>query len=160
MTPLLLQDALAEFLKKELGTYLLDTNTEIKKAPQIVKNFLPLKGTSDTPDFPFVIIRMGGEEDTGEQAIVTVKLIVGVLSEDVQQGSGDLLNLIERTRQALFKKRVIDKRFRVEYPFEWEAPDEQPYPEWMAVITTRWTIPKLIEEDDYGQRNFGEAAGC
>ena len=41
MTPLLLQDALADFLKKELGTYLLDTNTEIKKAPQIVKNFLP-----------------------------------------------------------------------------------------------------------------------
>ena len=37
MTPLLLQDALAKFLEDALGAYALDTNTEIKKAPQIVK---------------------------------------------------------------------------------------------------------------------------
>lgn len=151
MTPLMLQDALAKFLESVVSSYRLSTNKEITKAPQVVKNFLPLKGTSEEPDFPFVIVRMASEEDTGELASVTVKLIVGVLSEDVQQGSGDLLNLIERIRQALFKTRVIDKRFRIEYPFEWEAPDEQPYPEWMAVITTHWTVPRPIEEvGEYG----------
>lgn len=156
MTPLMLQDALCDFLKGVVGSYLLDTNRQTTKAPQVVPSYLPLKGTTDTADFPFVIVRMSSEEDTGDRAKVTVKIIVGVYAEDIAQGSGDLMNILERIRQALFKKRVIDKRFRIEYPFSWQVPDEQPYPEWLAVITTNWTVPRPIEEVDYGQGIYGE----
>jgi len=151
MTPLMLQDALCEFLKGVVGSYLLDTNKQVTKAPQVVPGYLPLKGTTDTADFPFTIIRLSSGEDTNERGKVMVKIILGVYAEDISQGSGDLQNIIERIRQALFKKRVIDKRFRIEYPFSWEVPDEQPYPEWLAVITTNWTVPRPIEEVDYGE---------
>ena len=151
MTPLMLQDALCDFLKEVVGSYLLSTNKSITKAPQIVPSYLPLKGSTDTADFPFVIVRVMSQEDTQGESKLVVKLIVGVHAEDIAKGPGDLMNVIERIRQALFKKRVIDKRFRVEYPFAWDAPDEQPYPEWLAVITTNWTMPRPIEEVDYGE---------
>ena len=156
MTPLLLQDAICDFLKGVVGSYLLETNKQSQKAPQVVPSYLPLKGTAEVEDFPFVVVRLSSEEDTQERAKVMVKIIVGVYAEDIVQGSGDLMNLLERIRQALFKTRVIAKKFRIEYPFNWEVPDEQPYPEWVAVITTNWTVPRPIEEVDYGQGIYGE----
>ena len=103
MTPLMLQDALCDFLKEVVGSYLLSTNKSITKAPQIVPSYLPLKGSTDTADFPFVIVRVMSQEDTQGESKLVVKLIVGVYAEDIVQGPGDLMNVIERIRQALFK---------------------------------------------------------
>jgi len=63
------------------------------------------------------------------------------------------LNLIEHIRQALFRKRIIGKKYRIEYPFKWEQPEEQTYPYWMAEMTTTWTVPRPIEEVYYDEED-------
>lgn len=164
MIALELLDELNEFLRFIVYSYQLQTQGGILKPPQTVTGFLPPKGETDEPDYPFVISRLLSGEDNDEQGNVTVKILVGTYAEDAQ-GFRDSLNLVEHIRQNLFKKRIIAKKFRIEYPFKWEQPEEQPYPYWMAEMTTVWTVPRPIEEvycgeeDDIYGTNWTGAAG-
>ena len=96
-----------------------------------------------------MIVRLVKGEDTQEGATLTVKIIVGTYSEDAQEGWRDVANIIQRIWQELFKKRVVAKKFRLEYPMNFEMPEEQPYPEWIGIMTTTWTLPHPIEEVFY-----------
>jgi hypothetical protein len=87
--------------------------------------------------------------DEEKSASVTLKIIVGVFSEDPQDGWRDAINIIQRIWQELFKRRVIAKRYRVEYPMKFEIPEEQPYPHWIGVMTTIWTVVHPVLEEEF-----------
>jgi len=152
MIALQLLDALNKFLEATVKEYQLATSEGCVKSPQVVSGFLPPKGDTDFPDFPFVTPRLIRGEDTAEVGTVTVKIIVGTYAED-NQGWRDSLILIEHIRQVLFTKRILAKKYRVEYPFKWEQPEEQALPYWLAEMTTTWTVPRPIEEVYYDEED-------
>lgn len=148
MTPTLLVDELRDFVDEVVRNYWFETNRQdITKAPQVVTGYLPPKKSSPDPDYPFVIVRLVEGSDNPEGATVTVKIIVGTYSEDAQNGWRDVANIIERVWIELFKKRIIGKKFMVEYPMKFEMPEEQPFPEWIGIMTTVWTVAHSVLEE-------------
>ncbi|GAV24805.1 hypothetical protein ciss_07380 [Carboxydothermus islandicus] len=148
ITPVILIDELKAFIEEVVQNYRLETNQQNNvKPPQVVTGYLPPKNSGPDPDFPFVIVRLAEGVDKEEGATVTVKIIVGAYSEDSQQGWRDAANMIQRIWQELFKRRVIARKFRVEYPMKFEIPEEQPYPHWIGVMTTVWTVAHPVMEE-------------
>jgi hypothetical protein len=146
-TPSLLIDALRGFVDGIVKEYWLETNRREKsKPPQVVMGYLPAKNSTPEPDYPFVIIRLAEGTDKKDGSTVVVKIIVGTYSEDSQNGWRDVANIIQRLRFELFKHGVVGKKFRVEYPMKFEIPEEQPYPEWIGIMTTTWAMAQPVEE--------------
>ncbi|NPV30656.1 MAG: hypothetical protein HPY58_13620 [Firmicutes bacterium] len=154
MTPVLLVDALRDFIEDVVKNYWLETKKpDLNKPPQVVTGYLPPPEASrEEPNFPFVIIRLLEGTDDQEGSTVTVKIIVGTYSEDSQNGWRDVANIIQRIRTELLRRRVIAKKYRVEYPIKFEIVEEHPYPEWIGVMTTVWAIAQpIVEEVFYGE---------
>ncbi|PWK16065.1 hypothetical protein [Tumebacillus permanentifrigoris] len=145
MTKVGLMKAIQSFLQENVREFSFETNEQTEKAPAVVLHGLPPKGEKDTPDFPFIIVRLleGESNDSGSKA--QVKLIFGTYSEDFD-GIIDLMNLMERVEQALFKKGILEKRYRIENPFKWKVPEEQPAPEWLGEAVSIWSVPQVTEE--------------
>lgn len=151
MIPVLLLDELCQFLTETIKNYELDTFQSTNRAPAVYCEALPLNTTS-SQDEPYILVRLKGGEDQTGQSKATVTLDFCVYSENVQQGPFQLLNVMERVRQALFQKRVLAKKYRIEYPLKWDKPKEQLHPEWVGLMETTWTIAQPIEEViEYGE---------
>ncbi len=151
MTPLLLIDELRMFLENIAKTYILETGKSQPKAPQVVEGWLPPKESQDTPDIPYIIIRLTEGEDTDEVARATIKILVGTYSED-NDGWKDSMNILLRIRERLLTMRTIENKFRIELPLKWKLFEEQPYPIWIGEITTNWIVALPLEqakEDDH-----------
>jgi len=150
MTPVLLVDEIKSFIEEVVKNYWLETNKDTNKAPQVVTGYLPPKKSTPDPDYPFVIVRLVEGSDSQDGATVTVKIIVGTYSEDVQNGWRDVASIIQRIWTELFKKRIIAQKYRVEYPMKFEMSEEQPFPEWVGIMTTTWTVAHpVFEEVEY-----------
>lgn len=124
-----------------------DSTTKAYKQPQVIDGYLPPKRSTrnaeneEVPDYPFIIIRpTDGRTPTNEASQVTVSLLIGCFSEDYDGYKACLL-VLAAIRTALMAQPTLDQRFRMEMPFEWQQPEDQPYPEFMLQITTRWTVP-------------------
>lgn len=139
MTVLLALRAIKSFLEGELSG-------DITVKPAIHIGFLPQKNreNANESEYPFIIVRPMDCEDA-EFNSTTIKLIFGTKAED-DEGYQDCLNIMERTRIALLKKRILDQRYRLETPYKWKFFEEQPHPEWIGEAVTRWTLPTVIEE--------------
>ncbi|SFA91598.1 hypothetical protein SAMN05216312_102218 [Cohnella sp. OV330] len=110
--------------------------------------FLPQKTAASVvnalPEFPYIILRPSAGKDAEDSASGTIKMLFGVQAAD-DEGPIDVFNYMESIRQAFLKNRVLDRVFLLD-KFSWEFFDEQPYPEWIGVITTEWTLPTVREE--------------
>jgi hypothetical protein len=150
MTPIVLVDALIDFIRPVVANFELDTNVSgIKKAPQVIGGYLSEKKPGqkqDPPDFPYVIVRYLEDEDTEESNTAQVRIIAGTYSEDTQNGWRDCLNILTRIKEALLEQRFVCGSFKVERPIKTELPEEQPYPEWVAIMTITVTIPQVQQE--------------
>ena len=129
----------------------------------------PMRGDADEPAaeeyehlLPAVVVRAvqykDGEfdDDIGE---LTLTITVGAYSHDPlnREGPWMVLNLLERIRQALLRKRVIDDRFETGAPMSWELYDERTRPLWFGEMTTTWAImePARIVPQDFAGDSYG-----
>lgn len=119
-------------------------------APQVINGFLPPKRTNDSPENPFIIVRPkdGAFNDLGNY-YVNVRLIVGTYSEEFD-GHEYALLVFQRITQSLREKPTLNKRYTLEYPLTWDLFDEQQYPFWAIVGTTRWQVPAPVQLFDEG----------
>lgn len=139
MTVILVMRAIKSFLDAELAG-------DVSTVPAVHLGFLPTKTheNMNEKEFPFIIIRpLEGEVTDSNRT--QIRLLFGTESQD-DDGFMDVLNLMERVRIALLKKRVIDHRYRLETPYKWKFYEEQPSPEWIGEATTQWTLPMVLEE--------------
>ena len=153
MTPIILVDKLVEFIKPVVANYELDSNIQdVRKSPQVMSGYLKEKKPKEKqeiPDFPYVIVRYLEDTDTeNEGNTAKVKIFAGTYSEDEQDGWRDAMNVITRIKEALMKQRFIGA-FKIEYPTKTELPEEQLYPEWVAILHLTVTMPHVIEEGGY-----------
>lgn len=150
MTPVLLMRSLKTSLEGVVENVELTSPKGVLTKPQVFLEQLPQKSaSSQEEDFPFIIVRAaGGEDADGNKSTMKINLIIGTYSKD-DDGFIDVLNLFEGIRQALLKKRIVGKSFRMELPFVWRLFDEQPWPGWIGEINTLWTIPQVQEEVNF-----------
>lgn len=130
---------LVAFLEEALVNTWLPLENGGGKPPQIIDGFLPPKSKND--DFPFVIVRPeSGTSDRG-RTTVTVSLIIGCYSEELD-GYGYCVEVMQRIRAALatFENQTLANRFQLEFPITWQQMEEQPYPLWLLNMTTKWTF--------------------
>lgn len=130
--------------------------------PQIIDGYLPPKRSQKNdegellPEFPFIIVRpSSGQTGNDSMSRATVKILIGCYSEEFD-GYKYCLMLLSVIRRGLVEKPTIDGTpFCMELPFEWQNPDEQPWPEWQVEITTQWTVPTPLNIESSEELNHG-----
>lgn len=153
MSPVLLLGELRNFIEGVVKEYSLETGKGIKKEPQVLEGYLPPKQSTETPDIPYVIVRLVEGVDDQHSGQVVVKILVGTHSEDID-GWKDAVNIMMRIRERLFETRTLARKYRVEHPLKWKLFENQPYPEWIGEILTIWTIARPIEVFEEGGHGY------
>lgn len=133
---------LKKFLEIVIKDYNFKTNKQdILKEPQVVLGYLPFKGESENPDYPYIIIRAVNGVDDKEKSIISINIILGIYSED-NDGWEDIINVCQRVRQALLDNKTLANKFCLEQ-IEWEIFEEQTIPEWNGILRTLWSLPMI-----------------
>lgn len=144
-------DALIEHITPAVSDFSLETNVRghAFKAPKVRAGYLAEKkpGPSQSPpDFPYVIVRFLEDNDTDDSNIAQIRIIAGTYSQDEENGWRDALNVATRVKQHLLAHPCFDSAFRVMRPIRTELPEEQPFPEWVAMLTIHVQLPQVREE--------------
>lgn len=159
-TPLLLVDELCRLIDKATAELVLETKSGLRRPPVAIPGFLdddepkPGKPPEDEVEkaAPFVLVRFRAGEDSEQNGTATIRMIAITYSKH-GQGWRDPLNVLERIRQAILMHRPLARQFDLQLPIKWEMPEEQPWPYWIAWMTTTWAIGRPIltemEEDVY-----------
>lgn len=166
MTAAMLLRALCDFLRELLAEYAAAKGDGGQfTAPRVFEWYLPFKNPKapEKIDFPYVVARIVSGEDSQDPNVgstVQVHLSFGVYDESERvdgflrpSGAYDLINLMEHVRIGLLRQLVIDNRFRIEKPYKWSIPEEQPYPLWVGEATTSWTVQIVTEQQTGGVIN-------
>lgn len=118
--------------------------------PTVVEGWLPPRG--DSSPGPFVIVRPRTGTDTVEgadqHATATVDLVLGFPMADGDKEWIALVNLIDAIRQDVLAVPVLAGTACEHIgPLTWTLPDDQARPEWRAVVTTVWQLPRPQRTD-------------
>ena len=102
------------------------------------------------PQFPLVIVRPRAWTDAeGESnarfSVVQVDFIIGTRRLDAE-GFLDVTAIAERIRTNLLANPYIEKNARMELPIESEIGEEDSFPQWYGLVSTRFNVPQPIEE--------------
>ncbi len=169
ITPISLHEAVNEFIKENVANKIkLKSGAKIGedieyKEPQVILGYLVPKigkdkrnsNQDENSEYPFIATRITNYKNKGNYTEVNLKFIFGVYcygsyenDEFINDATGyrDILNLAEKTRQELFKQKILNKRFEILEDFEMKIPEEHPYPYWLGEMTTKWIIPNVITE--------------
>ncbi|MEF3312616.1 hypothetical protein PV433_27370 [Paenibacillus sp. GYB004] len=151
MTPYLLQDALVAEIKALFADTVFKNSLNELGELNVYPQFLPAKQSEDDAEhFPYAIVRVlsGGTEDEQEASTCKVLIFFGLYDDDPNyQGYKDILNMLRRLETHLYRKRIIDNRYRIEYPFDWSVYDEDAYPYYFGGAETTWTLPAVRQEE-------------
>jgi len=158
MTKKVLLDDLKEFTETVIKDIILpcalqEDDTEQKfRAADVYLMRLPDQAAAKKK-VPYIIHQLVTAKDhqsAGERAssIAVVRTIFVVYSQDEQDGSLALLNLMERLRLALERQIVIGKRFQLDMEADVDQliyPDNtKPY--YIGEMSTTWKIPAIKRE--------------
>lgn len=147
-------DNLVEFLNETLKEMRLPTKDEtIEKAPTAYDGYLPSKKNAsrrgeetEHDDYPFVIVRYLGEEDEQyKENVTTLRLVVGTYSKDEQHGWRDTLNVMNKIKISLGKKRVIGAA-SITGTISMALFEEQMKPMWHGVMEVQFNLPQVAWE--------------
>lgn len=137
MTITLLIMAIQKFLKEQLADDMLPV-------PPVLLGYLP-QSNAGKPVYPVIMIRPAeGEGDSG-QGQIQIKLQFGTQSED-DTGLIDLLNLMERVRILLLRKRVLESKFVMDGSWKVKLNEEHPADDWGGELVTTWALPEIRQE--------------
>lgn len=162
MTSVLCLQALSRFLQQVTKDYQAAQGENGGcKPPKIMTWNLPFKNprAPEKVDFPYIVPRIIRGEDTRNNlqqlsSSVRIDLYFGVYAEGTKQGdfthpdgTYDLINLMEHVRVALLKQDILDNKYKLQLPYTWDIPEEQPYPLWVGQAQTNWAIQSIIPEE-------------
>ncbi|AKL95013.1 hypothetical protein CACET_c15640 [Clostridium aceticum] len=149
-----LQDCLIKELQDILGGMLFKNSRDERVPINIYSQYLPAKEDEDDEQhYPYIIARVldGDDSEENQPASCKIMLIIGLYDEDDRyQGYKDVMNVIEKIRQFLLKKRMVAGQFILEYPLQWAVNEEDVYPFYFGGIETNWTLPGIRMEDEEG----------
>ncbi len=154
MTPTLLQKHLVDVVKYVTCSMKLSNAKNESTSINVYPQYLPSKkGQNDESHFPYILVRIIDGEDSVEElpSLCKIVFIIGVYDKDTNfQGYKDVINIIEKIRQHLLKKRVFDNKYILEGQLKWAVNEEDIYPLYFGGIETTWNIGKVNMEDEEG----------
>lgn len=160
-------DDLRQRLREVLGEMQLPTQGGELRNLTIYDGWIPPKrrGQTDDNEYPFIMVRPGrgehlregGRNGQGGAAgqssnTVDVSIYVGTFGDDAT-GYREALQVIERIMIDLNHRPQVGDRCRVMPGMSWEMPEEQPYPQWIAMLNITMQLPhtaEKMETDFYG----------
>ena len=154
MTDIALCNALCDFIKVAVKDFRSDDrDARGLSSVGVYAGWLPPKKGSIGEEFPFVIVRPASGFMNDGSCGASIEIIIGTYSKDYD-GFKDAVNLLTRIKTALadVSGRLLNDRFQLEMPMEWELSEDQPYPSWTATLKTNWTwFPmSTVTENDNG----------
>lgn len=155
MTPIILLDNLAEFIKQKTENISLEVRTppgeKAKRRPaEVHKMRLPKKEDS-TKRVPYILLQILQGEDTmddegGPISRCKIRIVVSTYSEDQNCGAYDVLNVILRIRTELERVGIIADQFCLQKPLEYLIYPDDYAPYYFGEMMTNWTIPEIKRE--------------
>ena len=146
MISLMLQDFLVEDELPELFEGFTLKNVEGNQTPvNIYSQYLPIT-SEDTDHFPFIkVILIDGKEENEDSAdLVHLSFTAGVYDNSKnKQGYRDSVNIINRIYTDIKGKKILDKRYILEYPVKWIINNDDTYPYFYTTIETYWSVAKM-----------------
>lgn len=153
-------ESLVDFVRQAMTDYSFPSPQGNEKDCQVFLHGLPEDQDAET--HPFVIVRwLEGEIVSQEDARTvlrdTVILVLGVHSPKSQARAGILLaEMIDCLRRALWKKRLLAKRFELEEPLKVSIPDlkQRIHRFHLATVETTWNYvwpPQSLREAGQSQ---------
>lgn len=106
-------------------------------------------------DYPFVEVRPYHGKRSKQERHALVELTFGVFGRaeedpdgkrDMSPGAYELMNLMEYIETHLYLQPIIGGRFRIRSDYEWDIPEEQPYPYFLGTAITAWDLPNINNE--------------
>jgi len=133
MTVVELEDAMVEFIAQNTYELRYQSNGESPElvAPTVYAAFIPRNQVGEVDvgsitTYPAVIVRCRQGVQAMEYERVTVELLIGVFDDNPdQQGSRDMLNLVNRIKTRIREASIIRERFRVVMPLNWQVNKRQ-----------------------------------
>lgn len=129
------------------------------KQPTLIKGFyLPSEESAFVDDkveevAPFILVRLKkGIENDRDKFSVTSEVIVQIYSSDQDQFTGDteLLLCMNRIRDNILNKPILNDIFQYDGGFEWQIAEDQPVPNWEISLTMNWLVPNP-QRSDYNE---------
>lgn len=151
MTIIESMENVAAYIKEAVAEYSAEQASGRKKI-EVYAGFPPVRTSRD--ETPPCVYCVPTEVNDSAEGASDVKIMIGISVYDADKDTGGraLYNLAEHIRQALLKKRILGGRNRLILPLKTEIPTEQPFPEWVGVITATYTIAFIEEEGiDYDE---------
>ena len=140
----------AEYIRDEVSQYS-TTQSDKQRKILVYAGFPPVRRSRDETASCIYVIATGAEDAAAESS-VTLAIGFSIYDEDDKEGCFSLYNLVEHVRQALLKRRTIAGRNCLILPLKTEIMTEQPFPEWVAIITATYSIAQIDEEEiDYDE---------
>lgn len=155
-SPVVLLDRFAEFTKETTKDILLPTKPSPKtpsvtRPPEVWKMSLPDRD-SETTKAPYIILQLLKTEDMQEEGQFSysqcrIRVIAGAYSEKYDEGALAVVNILDRIRERLLRKRVIGDQFTLTLPLEFIAiPSADTAPFFFGEMMTIWQIPTIKRE--------------
>jgi hypothetical protein len=118
----------------------------VQRAPTVGDGWLPPKTAGADDQYPFLLVRPSGGTDTeqsaDQNATADVDIVIGTFS-DSDDGWLDVLLIIDAIRADLgAAPSIVGTAFEQTGPSTWQIPEEQPRPQWLGVVKTKWTVPR------------------
>ena len=152
-TDVYLQKALVEEVKDILKGYTTINNGESADFNVYPQNLPAKKGKDDKDHFPYGLVCLDEEVIQGEDSdnICSVYFLVGLNDKNEnRQGHFDVANVLNLISERFLKKRLIDGRFRIQFPITKKFQEEDTWPKFFGGMTTLWAVNKpMIEETEY-----------
>jgi len=155
MTPINLIDGIAERIEGMMKYYRYPESDapELARPPQVYRQYLPAKKYEgrDAADYPFIVVQLGDVEivEIAEAAgypVATVAIVCGGYDDsDDYQGWRIPAGLATHIMMELQQRPEFDQ-FSLELPLSLNFPEDQPYPQWLALLSTRWRLPSVGRE--------------
>lgn len=152
MTPLMLQDLLAEEIKDILKDYLYKTPAGARVPMNVFTQNIPVNQNDEDEDpIPYVIIRLNSGEDSGEgDSFNTVNLviIVGIWDDSSEaQGHRDVLNVFQKVYERFHKNPNLKNQAVYIGKFDWALQEDTYYPYSFGACSLSFRIAAIRRED-------------
>lgn len=147
MTPLDAAQEIASYIKQHINERLSEKHDIELTDYNIYAGFLPYARTSAEVRAmcPAIVVRPDTVQDSNDETTVKISVYVTTYDDDMSLGHEYLYHLLERVRYLLLSREPINNRYIVQ-DMKTTIPDEQPFPQWLALIEFTTYIPAIYNE--------------
>lgn len=143
-------DILSRYLQEEVMNFLNEVpkNKELYRI-EVYSGYPPVRVLSD-PKVSCIACIADSFTDAQDEGTVSVLICFSIYCPEEQDTARMLYNIVERCRQALLRKRILDKRASLVLPLKGAFDINQPNTQFQAAIKANYSIANIcFEAEDF-----------